>query len=115
MEAGLAALKEVHGDNASREQEVQRRLAAAAAEVGAARQQLAAASLERLASQREVEDLTARLQASESSKAEASAAAASAAAAVAPKLEAAAAEVDELRGVEKGLRAEVAALQQQLA
>ena len=62
-----------------------------------------------------MEDLTARLQASESSKAEASAAAASAAAAVAPKLEAAAAEVDELRGVEKALRAEVAALQQQLA
>ena len=61
MEAGLAALKEVHGDNAAREQEVQRRLAAAAAEVGAARQQLAAASLERLASQREVSLILNRL------------------------------------------------------
>ena len=54
MEAGLAALQEVHGGAAAQGQEVQRRLAAAAAEVGQARQQLAAAALERLACQREV-------------------------------------------------------------
>ena len=115
MEAGLAALKEVHGDAAARGQEGQRRLAAAAAEVGAARQQLATAALERLASQREVEELSARLHASESNRADADAAAASAAAAVAPTLAAAAAEVEQLRGVEVGLRGAVAALQQQLA